>query len=100
MVRALKNDTLMAKILGTRGDIAFYRGDYGAAATLFQSALQAATKGGERNTIVEAKLNLARVAIAQGHAAEAVNRLKPLVDTGAASDRSLALIPRWRSLRH
>jgi serine/threonine protein kinase/tetratricopeptide (TPR) repeat protein len=91
MVRELKNDTLMAKILGTKSDIAFYRGDYAAAAGFFQSALQAATKGGERNTIFEAKLNLARVAIAQGHASDAVNRLKPIVGTDSTSDRSLAL---------
>ena len=91
MANVLKNDALTAQIYGTKGDIAFYRGDYSAAAGLFQSALQSATRGKDHDGIIQAKLNLARVAIAQGKGADAVNRLRQLVGTDPASDRSLAL---------
>jgi len=91
LARELKNETLTAQILGTQGDIALYRGDASVAAALFQRALQSATQGGDRNAIVETKLRLAGAAIAQGHASEALARLKPLVEPGATTDRNLAL---------
>jgi serine/threonine protein kinase/tetratricopeptide (TPR) repeat protein len=91
MANVLKNDTLTAQIFGTKGDIAFYRGDYTTAAAFFQSALQAATRGKDHDGIIQAKLNLARVAIAQGKSADAVNRLRSLVGIDPSSDRSLAL---------
>jgi tetratricopeptide (TPR) repeat protein len=91
IARELKSDTLLAKILTARGDVAMYRGDYAAAGPLFQRALQEATKGTNRDAIVEAKLNLARVAIAEGHSSEAVNRLRSLVGVDAASNRNIAL---------
>ena len=38
--RSVKNDALMAAILNTRGDVAFYRGDVKGAEQLYQSALE------------------------------------------------------------
>ena len=87
----LKNESLMATILGAQGDVALYRGDMPAAASLYQRALQSATRGGSHDGIIQAKLDLARVEIAQGHARDAVNRLRPIVDAAVAQDRSLAL---------
>ncbi len=87
----LKDQDLAARVLGTRGEIALFRGDVAAAAPFFQRALPAASQGGDRDTIVTAKLNLARLAIAQGRSGEAVTRLRPLVGADVTSDRSLAL---------
>ena len=41
--------------------------------------------------IMKSRSGLARVAIAQGHGADAVNRLRPLVGADAASDRNIAM---------
>jgi tetratricopeptide (TPR) repeat protein len=87
----LKNDTLIAQVLETRGDIALYRGDPAAATALYRSALQSATRGSDRNEVVEAKLRLATAAIAQGRSADAVARLQPLTAPGATTDRNLML---------
>ena len=47
--------------------------------------------GGDRDALVEAKLNLGRLAIAQGHGSDALNRLRPLVGPDVTPDRNLAL---------
>jgi eukaryotic-like serine/threonine-protein kinase len=92
LAQSLQDQSLMAKVLGTRGEIALDRGDPSAAAPSFQLALQSATRGSERDALVEAKLNLGRLAIAQGHGSDAVNRLRPLVGADVTSDRNLALL--------
>ncbi|HZD49755.1 MAG TPA: tetratricopeptide repeat protein, partial [Silvibacterium sp.] len=91
LARELKDQGLMAQALGTRGNIALYKGDAAAAAPLFQSALSSAQSSGDRNVLVEAKLNLGRLAIAQGHGSDAVARLRPLVGPDITADRNLAL---------
>ncbi len=40
IAREVKNDALMAKILNTRGDVAFYRGDIKGADQFYKSALR------------------------------------------------------------
>jgi tetratricopeptide (TPR) repeat protein/predicted Ser/Thr protein kinase len=91
LARNLRDPSLLAKALGTKGQIAFYRGDLAQASTSFQLALQSATKGTDRDALVEAKLDLGRLATAQGHAGDAVNRLRPLTGAGVTPDRDLAL---------
>ncbi len=91
LARDLKDQDMMSRVLGTRGEIALLRGDTAAAGPLFERALASATKGGVRDTIVAAKLNLSRLAIAQGKGSEAVSRLRPLVGADVTSDRNLAL---------
>ena len=91
MARDLKDSDITARCLGTRGEIAILRGDAAAAAPFFDSALTAATKGGTRDTIVNAKMNLARLAIARGKGSDAVARLRPLTASDATSDRNLLL---------
>jgi tetratricopeptide (TPR) repeat protein/predicted Ser/Thr protein kinase len=91
MAHTLKSDTLLAKTFAVRGEVAMLRGDYGAAQGFFQKALQSASKDSNRDKIIEAKLNLARVAIARGNGAEALKLLRPLVGVDGASDRNISL---------
>jgi len=77
--RATKNDALMSMILNTRGDIAFYKGDTKAADGFYHSALALATRGKDPGILAQAKLNVARAAIAQGRPGDAMTMLKPLL---------------------
>jgi tetratricopeptide (TPR) repeat protein len=91
IARDLKDQYLTSRVLGTRGEIALLRGDTAAAAPLFERALAAAGKGNDRDAILAAKVNLGRLAIAQGKGGEAVTRLRPLTAADATSDRNLAV---------
>ena len=92
LARELKDNTLTAQALGTRGEIAMYHGDLAQAATYYQQAMQAASRSNDRDTIVTAKLDLGRIAVAQGKGTDAVNRLRPLQGAEVTSDRNLALL--------
>jgi tetratricopeptide (TPR) repeat protein len=74
----LKNDKLLADVRNTRGDLAFYRGDNSAAKEQYQQAVQLAQKAKSPETVLASKLNLARVAIAEGRSASVVNDLKAI----------------------
>jgi tetratricopeptide (TPR) repeat protein/predicted Ser/Thr protein kinase len=87
----LKNDVLLAEILNTRGDIDFYKGDSKAAGQQYQKALPLASHGKEAGVVILSKLNLARVALTQGHARETIATLTPLVEKRATYDRILAI---------
>ena len=91
LARSLQDASLIAQVEGTKGEIALYRGDLSAASTNFQLALQSAARGSDRDALVEAKLNLGRLAIAQGHGSDALSRLRPLVGPDVTPDRNLAL---------
>ncbi len=89
VARDLNDQELASQILGTRGEIALLRGDAAAAAPFLQRALPLASESRNRNAILAAKLNLARLAVAQGKGSEAVARLKPLIGPEVTSDRNL-----------
>ena len=91
IARDLKNDSLLSTIEATRGDIALYRGDLSAAAQSYQRESQFAAHTTNRDLVLQAKLNLGRVAIAQGRAAEAVRLLRPVVENPDTSDKSIGL---------
>jgi tetratricopeptide (TPR) repeat protein len=75
----LKNDSVQSALLSTQGDIQFYRGDFKAAKPAYDQALRAASKGTERDKVLIAKLNLARVAIAQGRSQSAIADLRAVI---------------------
>ena len=68
VARPLKNEGLQAIIFNSKGDLAFYSGDLKQAKELYNNALRSATLAHERNTILDAKANLAKVTVAEGHA--------------------------------
>ena len=77
--RGLKNDGMVSQTLSFQGDAAYYRGSSKDAGALYDQALQAANRSKEPEKILIAKLNLAKVAIQQGHAQQAITQLRPLL---------------------
>ena len=91
VARPLKNDSLQAVILNNRADVAFYSGDGKRAKELYSGALRAAAHGSERETILAAKMNVAKVTLAEGHSVPA-SELRQLADQADAlglRDRSV-----------
>ena len=68
--RELKNDGMIAEIMGIQGDASFYRGDFKAAHASYEQALPAAIRSKEPDTILIAKANLAKVAVEEKHGRE------------------------------
>ena len=75
----LKNESIHSELLNTQGDAAFYRGDYKAARSAYEQAVQAATKMKDREKILIPKMNLARVSIAEGRAQAAIPELRTTI---------------------
>jgi tetratricopeptide (TPR) repeat protein len=78
--RELKNDGMVAQSLDFQGDAFFYRGDFKAARSLYEQALQSATRGKEPDKILIAKTDLAKVDVQDGRGKAAINSLRPLVE--------------------
>jgi tetratricopeptide (TPR) repeat protein len=81
----------MATILNTRGDLAFYRGDLKDADQFYQSALRRTSHIKDADTIAQSRLNVAKMAIAQGRSKEALAMLRPLLNSGGATSAYLSL---------
>jgi eukaryotic-like serine/threonine-protein kinase len=101
--QVLKNDGLLASILNTRGDLAFYRGDLKDATQFYQSSIPLATKAKNNEVLLLSKVNLARVAIAEGRFPEALRALQPLAKTVApaylSSRMNLAVAQAWIGMK-
>jgi eukaryotic-like serine/threonine-protein kinase len=91
IAREMKNDALMADILNTRGDVAFFSGDTKGAEQLYKSALGLATRAKDNDALVLSKLNVARMAMAQGRAKEALGMLRPLQNSIHTTNANLSL---------
>jgi serine/threonine protein kinase/Tfp pilus assembly protein PilF len=78
MARELKNDSLQAAILNSQGDVQFYAGNLKPAKELYDQALRAASRGTEHNKVLVSKLNLARVANAEGRSQSVIGDLRSL----------------------
>ncbi len=77
--RELKNEGMVSQTISFQGDAAYYRGDSKAAGALYEQALQAANRSKEPDKILIAKINLAKVAIQEGRAQQAISSLRPLL---------------------
>ncbi|MBV8632174.1 MAG: tetratricopeptide repeat protein [Silvibacterium sp.] len=84
IVRDLKNNGLAASIANTRGDVAFYRGDLKTADQFYQSAVRLTARTRDNDVIVQSKLNVAKVAIAQDRAKDALAILRPMLKPNSA----------------
>jgi tetratricopeptide (TPR) repeat protein len=91
LARPLKNDSLQAVILNNRADVAFYSGDWRRAKELYSGAMRAAAHGGERETILAAKMNVAKVTLAEGQSVPAseLRHLAEQADALGVRDRSV-----------
>jgi serine/threonine protein kinase/tetratricopeptide (TPR) repeat protein len=81
----LKNDKLIADVLNSQGDVLFYGGDFKPAKGLYQQGLQVASRAKAQETILVLKLNLAKVAIAEGQSQAAVSSLRQLTEQADAA---------------
>ena len=68
----------IATALSYQADNAYYRGDLKSAAALYAEATQAASKTGDTQLILLTKINMARLAIAQGKFSGALSALRGL----------------------
>ena len=79
LARELKNDSLLADILSTQGNVRFYSGDMNGAKGLYQQSQQTAVRAKDQEKTLIAKLDLAKVAIAQGQAQAAIGALRQII---------------------
>jgi len=73
-----KNDAATATALNALGDSYFYSGDYANARQQYEKAQQVASKGNVKEQSAVARLNLAKLDVAQGHSQAAIPALKKL----------------------
>ena len=76
--REIKNDGMVAQTLAWQGDAAYIQGDAKSARPFYERSLQAASRTTERDKILIAKVDLAKVDIQQGRAAAALSSLRSL----------------------
>ena len=89
IARQLKNDALMATILNTRGDVAFYKGDLSGCESDVPERSEARERTKDPDAMLLSKPNVARVAIAQGRSREAVPMLRTLSAQAGKSGANL-----------
>jgi tetratricopeptide (TPR) repeat protein/predicted Ser/Thr protein kinase len=75
----LKNESIHSELLNTQGDVAFYRGDYNGARRAYEQAASTAAKSKDLQKNLVARINLARVSIAEGHTQAAVPQLRDAI---------------------
>ena len=85
--RQLHDDSLVAKTLDIQGNAFFYQGNLKDARSLYQQALQAATRSKDPELILTAKMGLAEVEVRDGQGPRAIPQLRTLVQQ--ADDLSL-----------
>ena len=78
MAQDFKSDGLLSQVFNSQGNVKFFAGDYAGAKALYDQALRLASKGTSRDNILIPKLNLAKVAIAEGRSQSVINDLRAL----------------------
>jgi eukaryotic-like serine/threonine-protein kinase len=74
-----KNEGLISQTVGFEGDAAYYAGDLKSARTLYEEALQSATRTKESDRLLVAKLNLAKISVQEGHGSQVIANLRQLM---------------------
>jgi tetratricopeptide (TPR) repeat protein len=92
MAQDFKSDGLLSQVFNSQGNVKFFAGDYAGAKALYDQALRLASKGTSRDNILIPKLNLAKVAIAEGRSQSVINDLRALSqEADRLGRKSLAL---------
>jgi serine/threonine protein kinase/lipopolysaccharide biosynthesis regulator YciM len=78
LARDLKNESLQASILNAQGNAQFYHGDVKDAKVLYDRAFRAASRGTEHDKVLVSRLNLAKVALAEGRSQAVIRDLRSL----------------------
>jgi len=89
--QTLKNNSFQASVLNTRGDISFFGGDVKSAEQSYRSALQLVSRSREDEGTLLSKLNVARVAVAEGQFQEAMRSLQTLLNPKGGVSANLSL---------
>jgi eukaryotic-like serine/threonine-protein kinase len=76
--RELKIDGSIAQALDYQGECSFYRGDFKSARSLYEQALQFATRAKEPEKVMISKFHIAKAILKQGKAPEAAVALRKL----------------------
>jgi tetratricopeptide (TPR) repeat protein/predicted Ser/Thr protein kinase len=84
IAREIKNDGVGSQALNSLGDVAFYKGDHGAARQQYEKALQMATQASDRERTLVSKVDLAKVDVKQGKSQAAITALKKLGDDASS----------------
>ncbi|MGO9124490.1 MAG: tetratricopeptide repeat protein [Terriglobales bacterium] len=79
LARGLKNDSLMSAALNSEGDVYFFQGDLKSAGNSYEQALRLSSHASEPDVAWTSRMNLAKLAIAEGHSQPAINDLRNLV---------------------
>ncbi|HET9308964.1 MAG TPA: tetratricopeptide repeat protein [Candidatus Sulfotelmatobacter sp.] len=78
LARGLKNDALLASALNSQGDISFYQGDLKTAKASYEQALHLSSPTKDKESSLTSRINLAKVAVADGNARSAASELRIL----------------------
>ncbi len=87
LARDLKNDGLLSAIQNTQGDVHFYQGEVQAAQGSYQEAQRLAEHASNPDALLTSKLNLAKVAVAEGHSPTAIRDLRNLTSQADSEGR-------------
>lgn len=78
LAQEIKSDPLLAQVANFEGDRLFYGGDLKSARAHYEDALHTASRTTDHDKLLLSKLNLAKVAVAEGSSREAIKTLKEL----------------------
>jgi serine/threonine protein kinase/tetratricopeptide (TPR) repeat protein len=78
--RELKNEGMIAQTLGFQGDVFFYQGDFKAAHSLYDQALQAATRSKEADKILTTKVGIAEAEVREKRGQQAIPNLRKAIE--------------------
>jgi tetratricopeptide (TPR) repeat protein len=78
LAHGLKNDALLASALNSQGDISFYQGDLKTAKASYEQALRLSSPTKDKESSLTSRINLAKVAVADGNARSAASELRNL----------------------
>jgi tetratricopeptide (TPR) repeat protein len=87
LARGLKNDALLANILNSQGDAAFYQGDFKSAKSSYEQAQRLASHTADKDVLLNSKLNFAKVAVADGRSRTAAGDLRSLAQQADSQGR-------------
>ena len=78
LARGLKNDALLASALNSQGDISFFQGDLKTAKASYEQALHLSSPTKDKESSLTSRINLAKVAVADGNLRSAASELRIL----------------------
>lgn len=88
----LKSDAVDGSILNTEGDLKFYQGDTRSAAALYEQASRLAAKSSNTDLALLAKLNLDKVAVAEGRNRAAISDLRTVAQKADEQGRRILAV--------